>query len=115
VRIRYLKQDIDRHGKPRLYVRLPGRPMIRLSVSSTDDPGFGLAYEAALNGEQAPKPQVKAGKAIPGSLRELCSRYLGFLTKDTTLAEKTKYARRLQLEEVCRETSKSGRWRATCL
>jgi integrase len=110
VRIRYLKQDVDRHGKPRLYVRLPGKPMIRLTVSSTDDPGFGPAYAAALSGESVAllKPQGKGVKAAPGSLRELCARYLGFLSKDTTLAEKTKYARRLILDEVCRETAKSG-------
>jgi integrase len=112
VRIRYLKQYRDRHGKMRLYVRIPGRREIRLRVNSTDDPGFGPAYAAALNGEQVntPLPNSKASttKASQGSLRELCVAYSGFLTKDTTLSERTKYTRRRHLEEVCREVSTSG-------
>jgi hypothetical protein len=85
--------------------------MIRLPVDSTDDLGFGPAYAAALNGEPVqsrPKPQAKVVKAAPGSVRELCGRYSEFLTKDTTLSERTKYTRRRHLEEVCREVSTSG-------
>ncbi len=111
MRIRYLKQEKSRHGKPRLYVRLPGQPMIRLPVDSIDDPGFGPAYAAALNGEPVksePQAQVKIVKPAHGSLRELCGRYSEFLTKDTTLSERTKYTRRRHLEEVCREVSTSG-------
>jgi integrase len=111
MRIRYLKQEIDRHGKPRLYVRLPGRKLVRLPVSSIEDPGFGPAYASALNGEPVekavPKSQAWVGKALPGSLRELCVRYSEFLTKDTMLSERTKYIRRRHLEEVCRTIVKS--------
>lgn len=110
MRIRYLKPDVDRHGKPRLYVRLPGQKMIRLPVSSIDDPAFGPAYAAALNGElvQAePKSPSKPGKALPGSLKALCERYGAYLTKDTTLSERTKYTRRRHLDEVCQTIVKS--------
>lgn len=112
VRIRYLKQYRDRHGKMRLYVRIPGRPEIRLQVNSTDDPNFGLAYAAALNGEQVhnsvPQSKASASNTIQGSLRALCVAYSGFLAKDTTLSERTKYTRRRHLEEVCREVSASN-------
>ena len=40
MRIRYLKQEKSRHGKPRLYVRLPGQPMIRLPVELDRRPGL---------------------------------------------------------------------------
>jgi integrase len=112
VRIKYLKQYVDRHGKTRLYVRLPGRPLVSLPVTSTDDPKFLAAYAGALNGEQlqtpVPKFPAQATKAVQGSLRELCTRYSEFLTKDTTLAPATKYERRRHYEEVCREVSIKG-------
>jgi len=34
MRIRYLKQYVDRHGKMRFYVRIPGRKLIALPVAS---------------------------------------------------------------------------------
>jgi integrase len=111
VRIKYLKQETDRHGKPRLYVRLPGQKLIRLPVNTIKDPQFGPAYAAALNGEPvpspAPKQPTKREKAPTGSLRALCDRYFDYFTKDTTLAERTKYVRRRNLENVCREMVKS--------
>ncbi len=118
MRIRYLKQEKSRHGKPRLYVRVPGRKMVRLPVDSIEDPGFGPAYAAALNGEpvRLPEPQSNGqrGNPIPGSLRELCTRYFAFLSKETQLSEGTKYTRRKHLEDVCREQVKSGRPLGDC-
>jgi integrase len=112
VRIKYLKVDPNRHGKPRLYVRLPGQPLVRLSVDSVDHPDFSLAYAAALNGElQSPakstKP-AKPGKTTPGTVGDLTARYVDFLMKDPVLSAGTKLTRRRHLEEVCRETSSSG-------
>jgi integrase len=112
MRIRYLKQEKSRHGKPRLYVRLPGQKMIRLPVNSIDDPRFGPAYAAALNGDRVraePKSPLSGSKPIHGSLRELCVRYFGFLSEETQLTEGTKYTRRKHLEDICREPLKSGR------
>lgn len=113
IRIRYLKQELDRHGKPRLYVRLPGQKMIRLPVNSIDDPGFGPAYAAALNGDRvqkpAPKSSASSAKPAQGSLRELCVRYFEFLSEETQLSAGTKYTRRKHLEDICREPLKSGR------
>ena len=109
MRIKYLKQYVDRHGKTRLYVRLHGKPLVNLHVGSTDDPKFLAAYAAALNDEPLPAPKSSAPvvKAAHGSLRELCVRYSEFLTKDTTLAAATKYERRRILEGLCRETFKT--------
>lgn len=111
IKLRYLKQERSRHGKPRLYVRRPGRKMIRPPVDDVDDPAFGPAYAAALAGESlapAHKPQAASAKPAQGSLRDLCTRYVEFLSKDKALADRTKYIRRRHLDEVCREPVKPG-------
>jgi integrase len=106
VPLKYLKFDRSRHGKPRLYVRAPGRKMIRLPVDSVDDPNFSAAYAAALAGDtltETAQPSVKraANKPAPGSLRELSAAYLAHIAKDHSLADRTKYVRRRHLDEVC--------------
>jgi hypothetical protein len=114
MKLRYLVADISRHGQTRFYVRLPGRAKIRLQVDRMDDPQFGLAYAAALNGERwqpktmAVKPQEPSDKPIPGSLRALCVQYFTVLDNDPMLADITKANRRKFLEEVCREPPQPG-------
>jgi integrase len=115
MKLRYLLCDRSRHGKKRYYVRLPGKPMIRLRINGLDDPHFVQAYSLALKGEHwqpptAPSPNApsKVTRAIPGSFRALCERYFHYLTKDTRLSDRTKYIRRLHLENVCREPTKPG-------
>jgi integrase len=114
MKLRYLVADRSRHGQTRFYVRLPGRAKTRVQVDSMDDPQFGLAYAAALNGERwqpktiAAKPQEPWDKPIPGSLRALCVRYFAVLANDPMLADITKANRRKFLEEVCREPPQPG-------
>jgi hypothetical protein len=114
VRFRYLKNDVNRHGKLRYYVRVPGKKMIRLQVDRKDDPEFSLAYAAALNGKTwypakaRPKPTLPTDKPLPGSLRELCVRYYAYLAEEKQLTEGTKYTRRKHLEDVCREPPSPG-------
>ena len=45
VKLRYQKQEKSRRGKPRPYVRLPGRRMIRLPVDDVNDPASGLLMQ----------------------------------------------------------------------
>jgi integrase len=114
MKLRYLVADRSRHGQTRFYVRVPGRAKIRLQVDSIDDPQFGLAYAAALNGERwQPKTvtatlRVPSDKPIPGSLRALCVKYFAYLANDPMLADITKANRRKFLEEVCREPPQPG-------
>lgn len=80
--------------------------MIRLPVDDVNDPKFSEAYAAALAGQSliethAPKAIAPVSKVVPGSLRELCSAYLAFLAKDTSISDRTKYIRRRHLDEVC--------------
>ncbi len=109
--MKYLLYKPNRHGKPRFYVRLPGRKMIRLpGIERHDDPRLGPLYAAPLNGVEfgLSKPPGPATKAAHGSLGALCEAYFAFLTKDTTLTGRTKYIRRRHLEELCREPLQPG-------
>ncbi len=55
----YVLQDFDRHGKPRLYARKTGRPMIRLR-SKPGTPAFVAEYHEAMKQLEAPRPKKVA-------------------------------------------------------
>lgn len=63
-RLRYLSSDSDRHGNIRYYVRLPGKPKIRIHEIFEDESGciteeFMAAYHAAIRGKkEAPKKRL---------------------------------------------------------
>jgi hypothetical protein len=47
IKLKYLVEDKDRHGNVRLYVRLPGKPKVRLrGIPGSEE--FMTAYHAAL-------------------------------------------------------------------
>ena len=72
IRFKHLVEDRDRHGNIRLYVRIPGRPKVRIRASfGTDE--FIAAYNAAISDHVAAPRQ--ANEAKPGSFRYLCIRY----------------------------------------
>jgi integrase/recombinase XerD len=74
IRLKYLAEDRDRHGNTRWYVRLPGRPKIRIRAA----PGtreFMDQYAAAAAG-QADRPRLPR-EAARGSFRRLCISYYG--------------------------------------
>lgn len=102
-RLRYLLRKPSRHGTLRWYVRLPGKPLIRIPIKTLQDPRLGPLYAAALAGELS-----TAAPPSRGSLRELCAAYSEFLKDDTTIAERTKYVRRRHIEELCQEPVKKG-------
>ena len=115
VTLRYLVRDRDRHGNTRLYVRRPGAPKIRLKVDE-NHPEFATAYAAGLRGETwEPAPKAKAApaggpaarKPLPGSVRALAEGYYGS-AEFLGLSERTRYVRRLRLEECLAEPLKPG-------
>jgi integrase len=72
LRFRYLVEDVDRHGNIRRYVRIPGRPKVRIRAPfGTDE--FLAAYNAAVSDHVMAPRQVREAKA--GSLRQLCVFY----------------------------------------
>ena len=59
-RYRHVVQDRDRHGNLRTYLRLPGRPKVRLHEAPGTD-AFGAEYRRALDAKpEAPRKAVEA-------------------------------------------------------
>jgi hypothetical protein len=66
LRLQYIHEFRDRHGKVRRYVRLPGRKRIPLhGAPGTEE--FMRAYEAALAGEPL-RAEIGASRTIPGTV-----------------------------------------------
>src|SRR4051812_33222428 len=87
IRLKYLTEDLDRHGNVRLYVRMSGRPKVRIREKfGTDE--FMAAYHAALCGNGGAPRAI--GKAARGSFRHLCQLYYAstaFTSKDRSTQE----------------------------
>jgi integrase/recombinase XerD len=73
LRLKYVTEDIDRHGNVRCYVRLPGKRKIRLR-SLPGTPEFMAEYQAAITSAVTDRPR-QADAAKRGSFRYLCVRY----------------------------------------
>lgn len=72
LRFRYVVEDVDRYGNPRLYFRRKGQRKIRLSgIPGSDE--FMAAYRAALAGSAEGRSQLK--RALRGSFGYLCLAY----------------------------------------
>jgi integrase len=96
-KIKHLVRDFDRHGNERLYVRAPGRPKVRLR-QPFGTVEFWTEYNAALAGAQSDN-RSKSKRALPGSLRWLCERYIeGGNYK--RLDKRTRYVRRLWIDRI---------------
>ena len=82
----YLVEDPDRHGNERYYVRMKGKPKIRLHAKFGTE-AFIAEYWAARKLE--PKEAALLRRARPGTLRYLIDRYMesadyNTLAKDST-------------------------------
>jgi integrase len=66
IRLQYVHEFVDRHGKVRRYVRLPGRKRVPL-IGAPGTEEFMRAYETALSGE-APRVEVGASRTRPGTV-----------------------------------------------
>ena len=95
-------EDTDRHGNVRVYLRLKGRPKLRLKGIPWSEP-FMEAYRAALEEMPATKPRA----AMAGTWRWLCHRYF---TSDEfkQINQRTRYVRRAILEATFAEPTKPG-------
>ena len=104
LRLRYLVEDVDRHGNVRLYVRHRGKKKIRIR-ETFGTPEFLKAYEAALSGItlDADKP---ARRISNGSFVALCQAYyvsVDFKRLDTS----TRNWRKRALDRLCEAEAKS--------
>jgi integrase len=89
---------LDRHGKPRHYLRRKGYPKVPIPGTPWS-PSFMQAYETALAGQQA----FEAGKAKarPGTMDALALSYFAS-PAFTTKADNSKRAYRFTIERFCR-------------
>jgi integrase len=94
---RYVHAYMDRHGKPRHYLRRPGRKKVRLPGLpwSTE---FMDAYEAAMS--HAAPMVIAAKRTKPGTFDEAVARYLGSAAFTQQLAPSSQAMRRRILERL---------------
>ena len=100
----HITQDRDRHGNPRIYYRIEGRPMIRLRARP-GTPEFFDEYQRAKDVTAAAataKPLLET-TAISTSLRWLVEQYYKSAWFKT-LALSMQKARRGILDSICEST-----------
>ena len=76
IRLEYIHEFRDRHGKVRRYVRLPGRKRVPLKGAPGSDE-FMAGYHAALAGDTAPRVEIGAKRTRPGTVAALIVAYFG--------------------------------------
>lgn len=113
--LKYLINDIDRHGNNRIYFRRPGGRKIRM-LQPHEFRGKELIAsiefiaehrEYYLGKQPAPQPQapqrITRSKTIEWSLRWIISKYYAESDDYADLDKRTKHVRKLILDEVCQE------------
>jgi integrase len=101
MRLKYINEFRDRHGKVRRYFRRPGCRAVPLSgVPGSAE--FMAGYQAALTGALAPQKQAGESRAVPGTVNALVSAYLdcspGSTSPFKAVAAETQRTRRNILE-----------------
>src|SRR2546422_7726268 len=97
IRLRFIHEFVDRHGKVRRYVRLPGRQRVPLPGAPGTE-AFNDAYQAALAGaEDSPAPPIGASRTMPGTINAAIISYVSSAAF-TALAPETRGPRRRILE-----------------
>ncbi len=107
IRLKYVVEDMDRHGNVRPYYRRRGQPKVRLPAP-VGSPEFLTAYKAAQAGVQQEIDQPGLPRIKPKSLRWLCVQYFkspGY----KRLAPRTQKIRRRFLERLCDRVDTKGR------
>jgi integrase len=100
VKLRYVHQYKDRHGKPRRYFRRPGFNKVALA-GKPGSPEFMSAYQAALDGA-TPRVAIGASRTKPGTINATVIAYyrsVAFIN----LAPETQRTRRNILEAFRRD------------
>jgi integrase len=100
--LRYVVEDVDRHGNLRIYVRRPGKKKVRL-LARPGSEEFLEEYRSALHGrvETQPGGCTVAARAPANSLRWLCEQYKSS-AEFKALEPRTQHVRRLILDGICR-------------
>jgi integrase len=105
--LKHIRRDRDRHGNARIYLRVPGRPQVRLRAAP-GTPAFLAEYQAALDATVGKADDGRYG--VPGSLRWLCMAY--YRTPEFRgLGASTKSVRRGHLDSICDSRIATGELR----
>ena len=97
---RYVQGFLDRHGRPRHYLRRPGHKRVRLpGIPWT--PEFMAAYEAALAGKPEPV-EIGALRTLPGTINSLIVAYYKSDAFLKALAPETQRMRRKHIGAISR-------------
>lgn len=96
IRLLYVHEFLDRHGKVRRYFRRPGVKRIPLP-GLPGSPEFMRAYQAALDG--APRVEVGATRTHPGTINALVVAYYNSADFKHALAPATQLYRRNIIEK----------------
>jgi integrase len=109
IRLKYVVEDIDRHGNVRLYYRRRGLPKVRLP-GPIGFPAFLAAYKAAEANAVSPTPKAlgKVEPVKPGTVRWLCVQYYKSAMFNQ-LDPRTQYVRRGLLERFCQNKNDGGK------
>jgi integrase len=95
IRLSYIHEFRDRHGRVRRYVRLPGRKQVALlGAPGTDE--FMEAYRAALAGQE-PRAEIGAKRTVPGTINAAVINYFNS-SAFQSLAPESRRTRRNILE-----------------
>lgn len=100
VPLKYICEDIDRHGNVRCYVRVPGKRKVRIRALP-GTPEFMAEYQAAIT-TAAEAPLRQADEAKKGSFRYLCIRYYASVAYKA-LDGSTRNWQRRALDEIAGE------------
>jgi integrase/recombinase XerD len=99
IKLRYLVQDVDRHGNVRSYVRLAGKPKVRIrGLPGSEE--FMAAYQAALSAIEIEDKGKKYRFRAKDTFGHLCLSYYASATFQA-LDISTKKWRRRSLDEIC--------------
>lgn len=100
IRLKYLVEDVDRHGNVRIYFRRRGHPKIRL-LGLPGSAEFQKAYAIALERTRPGCAPLQDGEKKPeGSLAWLCMKYFQS-AEFKQLDPRTQHVRRLILDGLC--------------
>lgn len=111
LRLKYVHEDVDRHGNVRLYFKKRGGLKLRLRAT-LGTPEFSEAYHKALAdsavGRLAPAPRdVDAHHPKTGTFRWLCAEYMRS-ADFARLEPSSRHARRLSYDTMCQEPIAPG-------
>src|SRR5262249_48623432 len=97
IRLAYIQEFRDRHGRVRRYFRRSGSARVALPGLPGSD-GFMEAYKAALAGYELPRRDIGAARSVPGSVSAAIAAYYGDSSSRDSLAPITQQNRRAILE-----------------